>query len=190
MKVFGPADQPFMTEDSILAFALYAAFTQFYDDEQPCVNFYTNDQLRALGYNGVMPSDAALMATDAGRKGTVNYIFRQPNPQMIAAFNDQKKVIADSEGLAKDVIKNLMTDFAAGARGLEETIVRLVVTIRYMGVEFTRLYQQLEPLIQIDTDTETTEDIQPDGSRVVTSNGFKFIGARASQKTREHMELC
>jgi hypothetical protein len=190
MKVFGPADQPFMTEDGIMAFALYVAATQFYDDKQPLVNYYTNDKLRGLGFNGLKPSEAALEATRTGQKGTVNYLFRQPSVEVLSAYHDQKQVIEKSEGLAKDVIKNLMNDFATGARGLEDTLVRLVCTIRYMGAEFSRMWQQYEPLIQIDEEIESTEEIQPDGTRLVTCNGFKFIGAKASQKTKEHMGLC
>ncbi len=190
MKVFGPGDQPFLTEDSVLAFAMYMAFAKFCDDDQPCVNYYTTDMLRKMGYRGMLPAEAALQATEEGRKGVVTYVMKPIEPRLLQAFEDQKRTIENSEGLACDVIKNLMTDWHVGAREYDETIVRIICTVIYMRAEFLKMWQKLEPLIKIDSDGKAHRQDLPDGSYVITHEGFKFIGAKASQKTKEHLGLC
>lgn len=191
MKVFGPADQPYLTTDSILAFALYLSSVQFCDESWPCVNSYTEEQLKDLySGSGLLPQQAAIQAVKDGHKGTVNYMFHSPEPQLIKAFIDQKQMLEKAEGVASDVIKNLMTDFETGARTLQETLVRLVCTIVYMRGEFLKIWSQLEPLIQINEPIEQSEEILPDGSKVIIRNGFKYIGAYATEKTKQKMGLC
>jgi hypothetical protein len=188
MEVFGPGDQPLLTKDSILAFALHLAFAQFGDDGMPCVNYYMLDELRQL-YAGLLPQAAALKAVEDGNKGTVEYMFKQPPSDLIAAFEDQKTVIQKAEGEYRDVIKNLIEDYKNDARTYEEMIVRLACTIVFMRAEFISMWKNIEPWIRYDDLTSNTENL-PDGSRVVTFGGFKFVGARASKKTLERLELC
>jgi hypothetical protein len=188
MQVLGPGDQPFLTQDNILAYALYLAFTAFCDDEMPCVNFYRPDDLRQFGYRGLRPQEAALKAVEDGRKGSVQYMFVSPRGDLIQAFEDQKKIISDGEGFARDVIKNLVEDYRIGARSYEEMIVRLVCTFVYMRAEFITMWRKLEPLLRFDDNTESMTK-NADGSHVVSYGGFKFIGARANNETRQHLGL-
>src|SRR5438046_2873940 len=104
MKVYGPGEQPYLTEDSIEAFALYLASVAFCDDKQPCVNYYTIDQLKKLGYAGedLLPQEAAIQATSDGQKGTVAYLFQPPEAYLLKAFLEQKDMLEKSDGLAKD----------------------------------------------------------------------------------------
>jgi hypothetical protein len=185
----GPGDQPFLTQDSILAFALYLAFTMFGDDDMPCVNYYTLDDLRNLGYKGILPQAAALKAVEDGSKGVVEYMFKQPLDGLHAAFEDQKKVIEEGEGLARDQIKSLIDDYKNGAREYEEMIVRVACTLVFMRAEFLTMWQKMEPLLRHD-DLDSTTQNMPDGSRVVTFGGFRFVGARASKETLERVGIC
>ena len=189
MEIFGPGDQPLLLRDSILAFALHLAFVPFGDDEMPCVNHYTPDQLRELGYTGMLPQAAALQAVKDGNKGTVEYMFKQPDSDLVTAFEDQKKVIQASEGEFRDVVKNLIEDYKNGARSYEEMIIRLACTMVFMRAEFISMWKAIEPWIQYVDTTTNTEDL-PDGSRVVSVGGFKFVGANAGKKTLERLGLC
>ena len=189
MRVYGPSDQPFLTEDSILAFALYLAGVQFCDDGLPCVNHYTVQMLREFGYRGLLPAEAALKAVEDKHRGVINYMFRAPDTELLAAYEDQKVFLEKSEGTLKQAVKDLMTVYVQGARTFEETIVRLVCTLVHMRVEFVNMWRKAEPLIRIDDGAVESEEVLADGSRVVTHGGFKFVGARARQKTREHLGL-
>jgi hypothetical protein len=188
MEVFGPGDQPLLTRDTILAFALHLAFTPFGDDDLPCVNYYMLDQLRQL-YAGMLPQAAALKAVEDGNKGTVEYMFKHPTSDLIAAFEDQKNVIEKAEGEFRDVIKSLIEDYKNEARSYEEMIVRLACTMVFMRAEFISMWKNIEPWIRYDDLTSNTENM-PDGSRVVTVGGFSFVGAMASKKTLERLGLC
>lgn len=190
MKVYGPEDQPYKTDNSILAFALYLASVSFCDDKWPCVNHYTIEQLKGFGYDGLLPQEAAIQAVKDHQKGTTEYLFKAPDAELIKAYIDQKTMLEQGEGLARDVVKNLLSDLVNGARTQEETVVRLICTIVYMRAEFLEMWTQLEPLIQLDVPLEQTEQVMPDGSKVVTVNGFQFIGAYASEETKQHMGLC
>jgi hypothetical protein len=176
-----------LTEDSVLAYALYLAFSPFSADEMPCVNYYTLDKLRELGYKGMLPQEAAVKAVREGKKGTVNYMFRLPEGELLTAYHDQKKVIEDGSGEARDVIKNLLEDYRLGARSYNETILRVACTILYMRAEFLKIWRTLEPLLRIDDLAVQKEEKRPDGSRVITFGGLKFVSANASEKTRERL---
>jgi len=189
MQVLGPADQPFITEDSILSFALYLAQSPFYDDNQPCVNYYTINMLKQLGYKGMVPTAAALKAVEDKRCGKTNYIFRSPEGPLLQAYEDQKKVLQGAEGTVCDLVKNLMDTYAAGARTYGETMMRLVCTIVHMRQEFVTMWQKYEPLIQIDNQTKSSTEKLVDGSTMVSHSGFKFIGARASKETQKRLGL-
>src|SRR4051812_27548869 len=187
--VFGPGDAPFLTDDSVLAFALYMAFADFFDNNQPCVNWYSMEKLRSLGFkgSGVLPADAAIEATKQGMKGQVDYIFKSlAQPQMVEWFKDQLVFLQKGEGFARDTVKSLMIDWSVGARTFEETMVRLICTIIYMRVEFITMWEKLEPLIQVDDGSaqKPTKENLPDGSILFTHPGFKFIGALASKETK------
>lgn len=189
-NVYGPADQPLMTEDSVLAFALYLAFTPFCDDEMPCVNHYTIDQLRKMGFKGVKPTDAALHATATGRKGTISYLFKQPKEALVAAYNDQLGVIEKSGGETRQIIKNLLADLGAGARSYEETIVRMVATMLYMRTEFLKMWQLHSPLLRVDESGRAQRRELGNGAYEMTHPGFKFVGAKAGEETLKHLQLC
>lgn len=187
LTIFGPADQPFKTDNSILAFALYMAQASFFDDSQPCVNWYTIGQLRAH-YKGVKPQAAAIQAVKDGRKGTVDYMFRQPDDRLLRAFQDEITLIEKSDQLACDRVKEIMEAYASKGRDYGETLMRLMAVVVYMRAEFLSMWQQLEPLIQLDVPASKKETKLPDGTRIVESSGFKFIGAYAGEETRKRME--
>jgi hypothetical protein len=187
VRVLGPADQPFNIEDSILAFALHMALTPFYDDNWPCVNHYSMEQLRELGYEGLKPQEAAIRAVREGNKGTVTYMFRQPDAELVEAFNDEKRLIESGEGLARDRVKVLMETYKVNARSYAETMVRLMAIVVYMRVEFLTMWKGLEALIQLDTPKKKSERRLHDGSRVLETTGFRFIGAHAGQATKDKL---
>lgn len=187
VRVLGPADQPFNIEDSILAFALHMAFVAFYDEAMPCVNHYTLEQLRELGYNGLKPQEAAIRAVNEGNKGTITYMFRQPEGEILEAFYDEKKLIESSDGLARDRVKVLMEAYKAGARTYGETIVRLMAVVVYMRVEFLTIWRRLEALIQLDAPRKKSERRMVDGSRILETTGFKYIGMNAGQSTKDKL---
>lgn len=187
-RVLGPADQPFnISDDSILAFALYMALVPFYDDDWPCVNYYTPEMLRDLGYKGLKPQEAAIMATNDGNKGIVTYMFRQPESELVNAFADEKKLIESSDDKACDRVKALMEAYKAGARSYGETIVRVMAVSIYMRAEFVTMWQKFQSLIQLETPVRKSERKLSDGSRVVESTGFKFIGMNAGSKVKERL---
>lgn len=190
-KVYGPGDVPILTEDTVLAFALYLAFVPFTDETLPCINTYTIDQLRKLGYRGMLPLEAARKAAESGQKGTVQYMFRQPDDnRLVAIYHDQVEVLRKSEGLARDAVKNLLTDFTAGARDYEETIIRLVVTLIYMRGAFLTLWQQTESMLKIVAEGKPERTEMPDGRGfTLTHGGFKMIGVHASEETQRRMGL-
>jgi hypothetical protein len=190
VRVFGPADQPFLTQDSILAFALYLAFTAFYDDGLPCVNYYTLDHLRQLGFKGLKPQEAAQRAISAGIRGVVEYMFRQPESELLKAFHEEKKLIENSVGEANVRIRDLLNIYKNGGRDYNETIIRLAAVIIYMRAEFLTIWKQTESLVKLDTPLKKTERRMPDGSKVVTTSGFRYIGVNAGEETKKKVGLC
>lgn len=184
---FGPGDQPYLTSDSILAFALYLAFTPFSDETMPCVNYYKPEDLRALGYKGMKPLEAAAQAVKDGRKGTVEYMFRMPEQDLMRVFEDQKEYLDKAEGLARDAIKNLIEDYKNDGRSYEETIVRLVCTLVYTRADFITMWQKLIPLLRLD-DINRVERKEGDAT-VVNYGGFRFVSANASDETKKRLGL-
>ena len=131
-----------------------------------------------------------MQAVKDKHRGKLSYMFRMPEGGLLEAFEDQKQVLLNADGTATDTVKNLMTDFSAGVRSYGETMMRLVCTIVYMRLEFLKMWQQYDPLIRIEeTDQHSSEDMA-DGSKLITTNGFKFIGARANEKTKKRLGLC
>ena len=53
-----PGNEPIITGDGVLAFSLYMAGTPFAADNLWCVNYYTADILRKLGYKGIPMREA------------------------------------------------------------------------------------------------------------------------------------
>lgn len=184
----GPGDQPYLTTDSILAFALYLAFTSFSDDNMPCVNYYRPEDLRALGYKGLKPLEAVTRAVEDGKRGTVEYMFRPPEQDLVGIFEDQREFIDKGEGLARDAIKNLIEDYKNNARGYEETIMRLVCTLIYTRAEFVSMWKKMVPLLRFD-ESMRSEQTLSDGSRVVNYGGFRFVSANASEETKKRLGL-
>ncbi len=187
VRVLGPGEQPFLTQDSVLAWALYLAGEPFYDDLQPCVNYYTTDALRNMGLSGLKPLDAAKKASESGKKGTVEYIFQQPPPDLLKSYEDERRIIESSDELASQRIEQLLNNYRLGARSHNETVVRLAAVMSVMRAKFLTMWRDLESLVKIDSPVSKVERILPDGSRVVESSGFRFIGCHAGEETKRRV---
>jgi hypothetical protein len=77
-----------------------------------------------------------------------------------------------------------------GGRDYNETIIRLAAVIIYMRAEFLTIWKQTESLVKLDTPLKKTERRMPDGSKVVTTSGFRYIGVNAGEETKKKVGLC
>jgi len=182
-KVWGPGDQPFVTTDNIIAYALYLAFQNFADDAWPCFNEYTFEQLVSLGYRGMKPQEAAIQAAKDGNKGKVTYVFRNIDSRIMKAFADEMQVMKNAEGQARDRIRQVIDMYSTKVIDYQEMIARVVATFCYMRGEFLTMWQRFEPLIRLDTPQRRSERTLPNGEVLVETNGFRYVGAHASEAT-------
>lgn len=186
---FGPEDQPLLTGDGVLAFSLYMAGTPFVDENLWCINYYTADILRKLGYAGMSMREGAARAQKEGKPGVIRFMLRSPASQVATAYMDQQKEIDDGEGTAVTVLRRLLDDFKSGARSYEESVVRIVCLVLKMRIKFMNSWKDVIPLLRVDDSRQPKTSIGMDGNKVVEYGGFKFISINASEETRERMGL-
>lgn len=182
-----PGNEPVVTGDGVFAFALYMAGTPFADDNLWCVNYYTADILRKLGYSGIPMRDAATRAVKDGRPGVIRFMLCRPTPEVTRGYNEQQKEIDNGEGEARNTLRNLFTDYKSGVRSFEETAVRVVCLILKMRIKFMNGWKDITPLLRIDDSREPHRTRGLDGAETVEFGGFKFISANASEETRARM---
>ena len=184
-----PGNEPVITGDGVFAFALYMAGTPFADDNLWCVNYYTADILRKLGYSGVTMREGATRAVKDGKPGVIRFMLCKPTSEVARGYTEQQKEVEDGEGEAKDTLRNLFTDYKSGIRTFEETAVRVACLILKMRIKFMNGWKDVMPLLRIDDNREPHRTRGLDGSEMVEFGGFKFISVNASEETRARMGL-
>ncbi len=184
-----PGNEPVVTGDGVLAFSLYMAGTPFAEDALWCVNYYTPEILRKLGYSGVAMREAAIQAVKDGRPGVIRFMLCKPTPEVATGYREQQKEIDEGEGEAKDTLRNLFTDYKSGVRTFEETAVRVCCLILKMRIKFMNGWKDVVPLLRIDDRREPHRTRGLDGAESVELGGFKFISVNASEETRARMGL-
>src|SRR4029450_1727721 len=73
-QYFGPGNQPFHTQDALLAACLYFAGIPFWNPVLPCIHRYNAKILNRLGYSGIPLEEAAQKAFKSGKRGNVEYL--------------------------------------------------------------------------------------------------------------------
>lgn len=189
VAAFGPEDQPLLTGDGVLAFSMYMAGTPFMDETMWCINYYTADILRKLGYSGLSMREGAARAQKEGKPGVIRFMLKNPTSTVGNAYMDQQKQIDDGEGTAVDALRALMEDYKSGVRPYDETVARVVCLILKMRIRFMNGWKDVVPLLKIDDGRAPKTTTEMDGTKQVEYGGFKFISINASDATRERMGL-
>lgn len=184
-----PGNEPVVTGDGVFAFALYMAGTPFTDRNYWCINYYTPDILRKLGYTGLPMRDAAKQAVKDGKPGVIRFMLCKPTHQVSRGYIEQQKEIDSGDGEAKDTLQNLLNDFKAGVWTYEEVAVRLVCLILKMRIKFMNGWKDVVPMLRIDDNRQPHTTRGVDGSETVELGGFKFISVNANDETRARMGL-
>jgi hypothetical protein len=198
METLQPVDQPFSTAHAILAFSLHMAGIPFADPQIPCSNFYDEKILSNLGYKGMELEAGARAAFKAGKKGHLEFHFRQV-PRLgplLQAFREQQAEIENKESpplAAAERSKEIIESVATGAMHKDEAILRLSYINLKMRREFLDLWHGREDLTLLRIPNPGTEEVidQPAdrGSITVRNPGFKIISLNASKETREALGL-
>ena len=185
-RFFGPEDQPFETRDGILALTLYLCGYQFY-----CVNCYTADLLRNLGYKGMTMPEAAMQAVKDGKKGKLRYIFEKyPRTEHQNFYTEQEKQFEDDERRdAREVFFELLERFKAGEMPRDELVMRMGCFLFKTRIEFMNKWKGEVPMLHIANPGRTTHVSDGRGGGTYTSPGFVEVLANASQETFKKLGL-
>lgn len=179
---------PELLGDGILAFSLYLAGAEM-EETMWCVHYYTFDILRAHGYRGIPPKEAANLAVKAGKRGVVRFLFKPLDGRLVQWFHAEEVHLERAQGSARDVVKDLLIDYKNGVRGYEETVMRLACVILKMRNKFMNGWKEQVPMIRIDNDGEARRVGGSDGSEIFEYGGTKFMSVDASKETQEHLGL-
>lgn len=188
-QVLGPADQPFETDDGMLAFALYLAGAPFANDNLWCKNVYTVETLKKLGFSGqgLNPSQAALAAVKANKRGDVRFLFASLNDRLVKIFKDQEQLIEKEHRQGRELFRELIDRLSQGKMDREEFAVRLACVLLKTRSEFMNGWKQQDPRIRVMLPGKAQK--QDLGARgiVVTRPGFVEVGASASEETKRRL---
>jgi hypothetical protein len=199
MQRLGPAQQPFELSDGILAFCLYLAGVPFLTTR----NSYTADTFRKLGFKGEIDLiEAAKECVATNRKGDLKYLFGK-SPELrglLKIFSDQQARLQSDQGEAREVVRELMSSYAAAKISLEEAMMRIACIILKLRSPFLNRWKELPPLVVVhDSGRErrfkTSATVQTkSGSKSVPAEGvqypgFKVVSANASEKTKKRLGL-
>jgi hypothetical protein len=187
--VITAGQEPLMTKDGVLAFSLYMAGTPFVDDNLWCINYYTAEILRKMGYGGVPMREAAIQAVKAGRPGVIRFLLASPDQQTFTAYREQEQEIQKSEGLAPDVLRSILDRYKTGSLTFGQAAARLCCLLLKMRIQWMNGWKDMIPLLRVDENKAPKETASSDGWRTVEIGGFKLISVNASEKTKQHMGL-
>lgn len=183
-QYFGPGNQPFRTQDALLAACLYFAGVPFWDDRQPCFHRYDADILNRLGYSGIPLEEAATKAWSAKKRGNIEYLFKWPKEMrhLIKAFHDEENQITKGEGTAAERLSYLM-----GLENIEteERLIRVACLLLKMRLQFMRLWEKVVPRLRIQNPGEPEEL----GGNITRYPGWKEIPLNASDELKKKMGL-
>jgi hypothetical protein len=185
---FGVASEPLVTGDGIAAFSLRMAGTPFADDGFWCVNYYTPEILRKLGYGGVSMREGAKRALRDGKPGVIRFMLCQPSSEIAAAYGQQIRELDERDDPAMDALRNLLDDYKSGVRSYAETAVRVCCLILKMRIQWMNAWKNVVPLLRID-DNKLPMTSGANGNTVVEYGGVKFVSVDASEETLRHMGL-
>ena len=181
---FGPNNQPFRTQDALLAFCLWSADVPFWDDRQPCIHRYNADILKRFGYGGLPIEDAAIKARAARKRGHVEYLFKWPKElrALIRAFHDEEHQIANRQGKAS--ARNIEIMELKNISG-EERAIRSACLLMKKRPEFMRLWESVTPRLRIMNPGELEEI----GSNITRYPGWKELPLNATDELKKKMGL-
>lgn len=181
---FGPGNQPFRTQDALLAACLYFAGVPFWETRQPCVHRYNADILNRLGYSGIPLQEAAEKAWASKKRGNVEYLFKWPKEmrRLIKAFHDEERQITKGEGTAAERLSKIM---ALENVEPEERLIRVACLLYKMRIQFMRLWESQVPRLRIMNPGEPEEL----SSNVTRYPGWKEIPLNASDELKKKMGL-
>lgn len=144
---FGPHNQPFTTQDALLAACLYFSGVPFWDERWPCIHRYNAGILNKLGYSGLPLEEAANKAFAARKRGNIEYVFKWPKelPALVKAFHDEESKVLKGEGTAAQRLSEIMELNVSP----EERLVRISCLMLKMRVQFMRLWESVTPRLRI-----------------------------------------
>ena len=183
-KHFGPVNQPFGTQDALLAACLYFAGVPFWDARQPCIHRYNAEILNRLGFSGMPLEEAAHKAYAARKRGHIEYLFKWPKEMrgLLKAFHDEENQVLKGEGTAAERLANIM---AMRKIQPEERVIRIACLLLKMRIQFMRLWESQIPRLRI-SNTGMPEEIR---AGVTSYPGWKEIPLDASDKLKRKMGL-
>jgi hypothetical protein len=196
----GPADQPFETDDGILALALYFAQVPFVSDGLWMRNSYKAEFLREKFHGrNLTLIEAAKEAVKCGIKGFVRFSFQRPEnlKNLASAFTDQEKHFEEAEGQARNVFLDLCEQFKNDKLSFDEFAARSTCLILKTRIQFMNAWKEKPPHIRIENIGRTERSKFPftdDEGRVGTGTrvmhpGFKEFSVDAPKEVLEHMGL-
>jgi hypothetical protein len=193
-----PTDQPFETQDAILACCLHMAGVPFFEEKTdtetfpvPCINVYDEEILKKLlNCTGMTIEDATKRAFESGKKGSVKYLFKlTPDlSQLCAAYRDEAAHVENAEGSAALRLVFHMEQCAKGGASVPETLLRVACVILKMRSKFMNLWKETQPLIRIKM-TGPNEIHQAGKSHIVSTPGFKVMSLNLSEKHRKQLRV-
>jgi hypothetical protein len=182
-QYFGPGNQPFHTQDALLAACLYFAGIPFWNPLLPCIHRYNSKILNRLGYSGIPLEEAAQKAFKSGKRGNVEYLFKWPQElrSLIKAFHEEETNITKGEGTAAERLSQIMESKMEP----EERLIRIACLVLKMRLQFMRLWESQTPRLRIDNQKEPQTTL--DG--VKRHAGWKDIPLNASAELKKKMGL-
>jgi hypothetical protein len=183
-QFFGPGDQPFRTQDALLAACLYFAGVPFFEPLQPCVHRYNADILKRFGYSGIPLEEAAKKAHAEHKRGNIEYLFKRPKElrDLIKAFHEEEQHVTKGSGTAAERLSVIM---ALENIEPEERIIRIACLLLKMRLQFMRLWETQIPRLRIQN-VGAPEDI---GDGITRYPGWKEIPLNASDELKKKMGL-
>jgi hypothetical protein len=179
-QTVGPRDSPFETKDGQIAFALYLAGVEFWDDSCWCRNVYTMDQLGRYGFRGLDGREASKLAVAQSKRGNVTYYFRN-GPQLQALlkeFHQQESELVQKEGTARDEYKLVLNDHRDGHLSDEQAAIRIACVILKMRMKFMNGWKEMLPFIHIDAGGQPIRERFP----FTDAEGRHGVGTRVEFK--------
>jgi hypothetical protein len=193
MKTDSPADRPFITQNALLAFALYLAGIPFVDDAKPVLNIYDQEILKKLGFSGMTIEEAADAALRAGKKGHVSYsfLFSEALPRLLKIFGEEEKSFNEETGTVTATVTDLIASIENGEVDRQEAIVRLASLILKSRGQFMNLWKARPDLAMIRIPNAGKAEIRegPKGSKIVSNPGYRMVSLNASDKTKGKLRL-
>lgn len=198
-----PADEPFHTQEAILAFCLDIAGCEFADPNRPCINLFDADILGKLSYRGKPLWEGAQEAWKDARKGHVEYVFRM-TPRLldlVRAYREQAAEIEKPGGNATAIVIGLLGAWKSGAILDDEALLRIACVNLKTRIDFVNIWKAMVPMLRVQrkgksTTTEGTASVPAPGgtakivpSRTVKSPGWELISLNASPELRKAMKL-